>query len=223
MISRPKLRNFDEDMGEVQAFGAKIETFTKDEVDALVKSAHEQGHQAGFLMGADAGRAEMRRSFQSIQVETVDALTQELARLAVKAEEHRAALLAQVVGFTLQSCEVVFPELIERLSAARVKKVAHHSLKMAIGSSRIHIRLSPATMSSLEADLRARAIYYKCDHALDLQPDPSMRDGEARMEWDRGALEYGFEQICNRLLTELREAHKKAIHAQKETIGNDKI
>ena len=162
----------------------------------------------------------MQESFVAIQAETAEMLSQELARLAVSAEEHRAALVSQVVGFTLQTCEVVFPELIDRFSKARVKKMVGQSLKMAIGSVRIRIRLSPATLSALEGELRQRAAYYKCDAALDLASDETMRDGEARMEWDHGRLDYGFEQICNRLLAELRQTNDKAQGANKEKAGH---
>lgn len=224
MISSLNLRNLDEE-GEdgTPGAGRKGEHFTKDELEAKVKKAREEGRIAGYLAGAEDGRNEARDTALAAQAETAEMLAKELARLAVAAQEHRAALIAQVVGFTLQTCEVVFPELIDRFSKVRVKKMVGQSLKMAIGSIRIRIRLSPATMAALEDELRQRAAYYKCDGALDLAADETMHDGEARMEWDHGRLDYGFEQICNRLLAELRQTSEKAQGARKEIGGHGQV
>tara|TARA_R110002049_G_scaffold29972_2_gene101962 strand:- start:50368 stop:51030 length:663 start_codon:yes stop_codon:yes gene_type:complete len=219
MISTLKLRNFDED-GTAAARDPDLPS--PDEIDAQIKKAHKQGHIEGYLTGADAGRAEMRKTMEAAQADMVNGLTQELARLANAVAAQQEALVAQVVGFTLQTCEIVFPELIEHLSAARVRKMATQSLKMAIGSSRIQVRLSPATLAEIGPELRARAVYYKCDHALELTADTNLKDGDARMEWDHGSLDYGFKKICDRLLGELRETHKRAIDAQKEKDGHGK-
>ncbi|WP_197470829.1 hypothetical protein, partial [Sulfitobacter sp. HI0054] len=69
-------------------------------------------------------------------------------------------------------------------------------------------------------ELRQRAVYYKCDRVLDLRADPELPDGDARMEWDHGNLDYGFKKICDRLLAELRDTHARALKAQKEKDGN---
>lgn len=217
MISTLKLRNFDEDgSGTTRDPDAP----SPEEIEARIAKAHKQGHIEGYLTGADAGRAEMRKTMEAAQAEMVEGLAQELAGLATAAEAQKEALVAQVVGFTLQTCEVVFPEVIERLSSVRVGKIVTQSLKMAIGSSRITVRLSPATHDQIGAELLARAAYYKCDRALELQADPELHDGDARMEWDHGNLDYGFRKICDRLLTELRDTHQRAIQAQKEKDGH---
>lgn len=219
MISALKLRNFDED-GKAPTHDPDLPT--REELEAAVAKAHKQGHIEGYLTGADAGRAEMRKTMETAQAEMIDALTRELGGLAAKSEAEHEALVAQVVGFTLQTCEIVFPEMIERMSEARVRKMATQSLKMAIGSARIKIRLSPATLDAIGPELRQRAAYYKCDHALDLQADPDLQDGDTRMEWDHGSLDYGFAKICDRLLAELRETHTRALAAQKEKAQNAK-
>ena len=219
MISTLKLRNFDEDpngTGRMQ----DPDLPTAEEIEAKIKKAHKQGHIEGYLQGADAGRAEMHKQMQAEHAEMAEKLAQELARLATSSKEHNEALVAQVVGFTLQTCEIVLPEVIERLSIERVKKTVTQSLKMAIGSSRIKVRLSPATLEQIGPELRNRAAYYKCDDALDVQADPAIADGDARMEWDHGSLDYGFKKICDRLLAELRETHRRALEAQKEKDGH---
>ncbi|MGJ8544679.1 MAG: hypothetical protein ACSHWZ_04480 [Sulfitobacter sp.] len=219
MISALKLRNFDED-GSAGGPARDPNQPSREEIDEMVKKAHKQGHIEGYLTGADAGRAEMRQTMEAAQAEMVDGLSKELARLATSVAAQQEALVSQVVGFTLQTCEIVFPELIERLSAARVRKMALQSLKMAIGSSRILVRMAPATLEQIGPELRQRARYYKCDAALELTADDTLREGDARMEWDHGSLDYGFEKICARLLGELRETHKRAIEAQKEKDGH---
>jgi flagellar biosynthesis/type III secretory pathway protein FliH len=213
MISALKLRNFDEDG---RAASRDPDLPTREEMEEAVAKARKQGHIEGYLTGADDGRAEMRRTMEAKQAEMVDAFTHQLAGLAAQAEAAHEALVAQVVGFTLQTCEVLFPEMIERMSTDRVRRMTTQSLKMAIASHRIQVRLSPATLEAIGPELRARAAYYKCDAALDLQADPALPDGETRMEWDHGSLDYGFARICERLLAELRSTHERALAAQKE-------
>ena len=94
---------------------------------------------------------------EAAQAEMVDGLTRELANLAASMQAQNDALAAQVVGFTLQTCEILFPELVERLSTERVRKMATQSLKMAIGSTRIDLRLSPATLDQIGPELQRRA------------------------------------------------------------------
>ncbi len=217
MISRLNLRNFDDDG---TAPTGNPDVTPDEEIAARIAKAHKQGHIEGYLTGADAGRAEMAKTMEKAQTEMVETLSQELARLAVAAEQRHEALVAQVVGFTLQTCEIIFPEIIERMSAERVRKTATKSLKMAIGSSRIRVRLSPATLAEIGPELRMQAARHQCDHALELQADPDLHVGDARMEWDHGSLDYGFQKICDRLLAELRDTHKRAIDAQKDKDGH---
>ncbi|WP_341233012.1 FliH/SctL family protein [uncultured Sulfitobacter sp.] len=217
MITRLNLRNFDDD-GTTSP--DDHHAATNEEIEARIAKAHKQGHIEGYLTGADAGRAEMAKTMEKAQTEMVETLGQELARLAIAAEQRHEALVAQVVGFTLQTCEIIFPEIIERMSAERVRKTATQSLKMAIGSSRIRVRLSPATLAEIGPELRMQAVQHHCDHALELQADPELHAGDARMEWDHGNLDYGFQKICDRLLVELRDTHQRAINAQKEKDGH---
>jgi flagellar biosynthesis/type III secretory pathway protein FliH len=217
MITRLNLRNFDDD-GTTSP--DDHHAATDEEIEARIAKAHKQGHIEGYLTGADAGRAEMAKTMEKAQTEMVETLGQELARLAIAAEQRHEALVAQVVGFTLQTCEIIFPEIIERMSAERVRKTATQSLKMAIGSSRIRVRLSPATLAEIGPELRMQAAQHHCDHALELQADPELHAGDARMEWDHGNLDYGFQKICDRLLVELRDTHQRAINAQKEKDGH---
>jgi flagellar biosynthesis/type III secretory pathway protein FliH len=211
MISALKLRNFDDD-GSAPSHDPNQPT--GEEVAALIAKAREEGRIGGYLAGAEDGRNEMRRTMQASQAEMLDSLTQQLAQLAATSAAQQEALVEQIVGFTLQTCEIVFPELIETMSVARVKKTALQSLKMAIGSSRIQVKLSPTTLAEIGPELHARATYYRCAKALELQADPDLADGDARMGWDHGSLDYGFRKICDRLLTELRETHKRAVEAQ---------
>ena len=217
MITRLNLRNFDDD-GTTSP--DDHHAATNEEIEARIAKAHKQGHIEGYLTGADAGRAEMAKRMEKAQTEMVETLGQELARLAIAAEQRHEALVAQVVGFTLQTCEIIFPEIIERMSAERVRKTATQSLKMAIGSSRIRVRLSPTTLAEIGPELRMQAAQHHCDHALELQADPELHAGDARMEWDHGNLDYGFQKICDRLLVELRDTHQRAINAQKEKDGH---
>lgn len=219
MISTLKLRNFDEDANP-STQPSDPDQPTAEEIEAKIKKAHKQGHIEGYLAGADAGRAEMHKQMQGEHAQMAEKLAQELARLATAMQGHTDALVAQVVGFTLQTCEIVLPEVIERLSTERVKKTVTQSLKMAIGSSRIKVRLSPQTLAQIGPELQSRAAYYKCDDVLDVQAAPAIADGDARMEWDHGSLDYGFKKICDRLLAELRETHRRAVDAQKEKDGH---
>ncbi len=119
MITALKLRNFDDD-GSAPSHDPN--QLSSAEVAVLVAKAREEGRIGGYLAGAEDGRNEMRRTMQATQAEMLDSLTQQLAQLAATSAAQQEALVEQIVGFTLQTCEIVFPELIETMSVARVKK-----------------------------------------------------------------------------------------------------
>lgn len=214
MITALNLRNFDED-GSAPRPKPGEKLYTSDEVRAMLRAAHEKGREAGVAEGRAEAEAEAQTSQLAQQAETLEALGVELARLSGEAVEHRAALEAQVIDFALSVAEKVFPELIERLSTERAAQNVRRALKMAIGSTRMRIYLSPAALAALEPEIRQRAAYYKLEPALDLRGDATMQDGEVRMEWDRGSLEHAYERMCAQILEELRAVHARVSPALK--------
>lgn len=220
MISAMRLQNFDEDPAKAARRASAGKSYDEDETREMVRAAYERGMREGRSQGHAEGRAEAEGEMDAALAESLQATAAQLDELARGAGDHRAALEAQVLEFTLSVCDAVFPELVAKMSAERVGAQVRRALKMAIGSQAIRIRLSPQTKDVLARELGHRMEYYRIEQACRIDADPDLAPGDVRMEWDSGSLEYAYETVTGLILEELRKTHAASQAAQKERGNN---
>nr|WP_282960695.1 FliH/SctL family protein [Actibacterium sp. MT2.3-13A] len=126
--------------------------------------------------------------------------------MIAEADRHRAALEAQALDFTLSVCEQVFPEVLRRCSRDRALDRVKKTIALALGSACLRVALSPSALPLLRPDIEAAARAAGLEARIEIAVDPALAEGDVRMEWNNGFMDYSCAAICDRILTALRQA-----------------
>lgn len=212
------LRDFDAealDAGHppsTQEAAAPIEaprSYSGDEVERLVAEAREAALQQGREEGVAMARAEAEAGQAARSAAALEAISARLSELLARDALHRRALERDVVDMLVEIGERIAPEFLTAYSADLAQTRIRAGLRMASGSSKLTIRLSPEMARMLEPQLAALAQSGGIDPPPQLATDPALGDGEARLDWDNGGLDYSLERSCEAALAALREAAAK--------------
>lgn len=179
--------------------------YSPEDLEAALADARAAAFAEGHAAGRAEGIAESQASSEALRSEALGALAPQLERLIGEADRHRAALEAQVLDFTLSVCEQVFPEVLGRSrdrALDRVKK----TIGLALGSACLRIMLSERALPLLRPEIERAARDIGLQARVELATDPALSEGDVRMEWDNGFMEYSFAGICDRILSALRQA-----------------
>lgn len=201
-------RDFDAEL-EAEALAAAHERacrYTQEEYDAALAAAVEFGRADGRAQGHAEGLAEAHASLASRQVEALEALRPQVAQMLEDRLAHHDALERHIVAFTLEVAEKVLPEFISARSPLAAAAQARRAIGLAFASPRLRIRLSQAARDILAPELEALVADRLAPGQLDVAADPALADGEARVIWEDGFMDYSFERVCARILAVLREA-----------------
>lgn len=201
-------RDFDVELLREQ-WQARRETrfcHTAEDLAEAVAQARAEAYAEGRCAGNAEGMAEAEATVNGQRAAALIALTPQIAALVQAQESHRAALEAQVLAFALSVCEQVFPELLRRHAHARALAQVRRALSIGLGSVSLHLALSPAALILLRDELNAAISERGLQGRVELRDDPTLDDGDVRVDWDSGYLEYSFSSICERILTSLRDA-----------------
>lgn len=200
-------RNFDEELaleakGSTPGEGVLAESHVhlQNNLEAVRSEAFEAGHSQGVLDGRAALEAEQHSS----QSTSLDVIARQCEALCQGAAQHRDALEADMVAFALSTCEKVFPELIDSRSTERAAAEIKRFLSLAMGSPRLRIQMSEKTFEEHGPAIQAALAGQSSSTAIEILADQDLADGEARMEWQNGTMEYSFERLCNTVLGALR-------------------
>ena len=131
-----------------------------------------------------------------------------LAEAAGLDDAKRAAALleAQLLDFSLSVCEQVFPELLRHRAHDRALAQVRRALSVGLGSATLQVSLSPEGLRLLREELDSTISEFGLTGRVALRADAALADGDTRVAWDSGFLEYSFSSICDRILCALRDA-----------------
>ncbi|WP_127900767.1 FliH/SctL family protein [Solirhodobacter olei] len=199
-------RDFDAEIAEEARAAARARAckFTQEDVDEAVAAAEMRGHAAGRAAGHAEGLAEARGEIGARQAEALQAIAPQLDRMIEDRLAHHAALERQMVGFALTVAEKVFPEFVATRSATAAAEEVRRTLALALHSPRLRVQLSAATRDLIAPEIEAMARNRLDAGAIEVAVDPALAEGEARVIWEDGFMEYSFEKICNGILDALR-------------------
>jgi flagellar assembly protein FliH len=201
-------RDFDAEL-EAEARAAAHERacrYTQEDYDAACAAAQARGRAEGLAQGRAEGLAEAHAALAARQAEALEALGPQIARMLEDRLAHHAALERQIVSFCLAVAEKVLPDIVAARAPEAAAAQIRRALALAMGSPRLRIRLSAATRDILAPDLAALAADQLSPGRIDIAVDPALAAGEARVIWEDGFMEYGFERVCARILGALRGA-----------------
>ncbi len=201
-------RDFDAEL-EAEARAAMRERacrYTQEDLDAAVAEALARGHDEGKSQGYTQGLSEAFASLEARQVEALATLGPQLEELLKDRLQHRATLERQLITFVLDVAEKVFPEFLATRSAEAAAVQVRHALGLALGSPRLRLQLSEPTRAALAAELEALVRDRPASQQIDITTDPKLADGEARVIWEDGLMEYSYDRVCSEILRALRQA-----------------
>jgi len=184
-------------------------SFSGEEVERLIAEASEAALQQGREEGAAAARAEAEAGQAAQSAAALEVISARLSDLLARDGLHRRALERDVVDMLVEIGERIAPEFLSAYSVDLAQARIRAGLRMASGSSKLTIRLSPEMARMLEPQLAALAQSGGIEPPPQLDADPALGDGEARLDWDNGSLDYSLERSCEAALAALREAAAK--------------
>ncbi|MFD1342020.1 FliH/SctL family protein [Litorisediminicola beolgyonensis] len=198
-------RDFDQELEmERGGFSVAGRSYSEDELTARLAAAADAARAEGHA----AGRAELAAEQAARTLETQslcrDAIAQGIAVLLADADAHRQALEADLVEFALAVMRRLAPEILATLSERRVRAELQAGLPLVTGPGRVRLTLAPDMLEALRPEIAEVARAQDLDARLEIDADPALRPGDARIEWQDGLMHYSLSAICDQLIDLLR-------------------
>ncbi|MDX2485502.1 MAG: FliH/SctL family protein [Pseudodonghicola sp.] len=180
---------------------------TPEELERLLIDTREGALAEGRKEGAASARAEVEASQTARIAATLEAVRDQLSQVLAQDAARRRALERDVVDMLVDIGERIAPEFLAAHSADLARARIRDGLRLAGGSPYLNIRVSPGLEQAIAADLAGLA------QGSDAQPrlcaDPALHDGEVRLDWENGGLDYSLDRACDTVLSAFREAAAK--------------
>jgi flagellar assembly protein FliH len=213
-------RDFSADRSEADETPFNSSTPIYSESD--LRAAEQTARAEGFEAGRSVGRSDAMEASEAIRAEerhdALLALAARIETLCADTGAHRAALEAQMTDFALVTCERVMPEILRTRSIDRAAAEVRRCLGLVIGSPRIRVFMSQRALDTHRAAIEDTIRDRHAGIEVELATDPSLGEGDARVEWDKGVMHYSFGQIADQLLEALRKM--RSLPAETTERGN---
>jgi flagellar assembly protein FliH len=200
-------RDFSADRSEADETPFNSSTPIYSESD--LRAAEQTARAEGFEAGRSVGRSDAMEASEAIRAEerhdALLALAARIETLCADTGAHRAALEAQMTDFALVTCERVMPEILRTQSIDRAAAEVRRCLGLVMGSPRIRVVLSQRALDTHRAAIEDTIRDRHAGVEVELATDPALGEGDARVEWDNGVMDYSFGQIADQLLEALRK------------------
>jgi flagellar assembly protein FliH len=174
-----------------------------------LRAAEQTARAEGFKAGRSVGRSDAMEASETIRAEerhgALLTLATRIEAMCAEAETHRAALEAQMIDFALVTCERVMPEILRTRSADRAAAEVRRCLGLVMGSPRIRVLMSQRALDTHRAAIEGTIGDWHAGVEVELLIDPALDEGDARVEWDNGVMDYSFGQVADQILEALRQ------------------
>ncbi len=180
---------------------------TPEELGRLLIDTRENALAEGREEGALSARAEAEASQTARIAATLESVRDQLAQVLAQDAARRRALERDVVDMLVDIGEQIAPEFLAAYSTDLTRARIRDGLRLAGGSPYLNIRVSPGLEQAIAADLAGLAQEGEAQPRL--RADPALHDGEARLDWESGGLDYSLDRACAAVLSALREAAAK--------------
>ncbi len=186
-------------------------TFTEEELGKMLAEARAQGVEQGHADGLAQGLRDAQADHQVQATAALNTMREQLSIFVAQDAQRRAELESDLVDMVLDICERIMPEFLAAYSIDQVQARLRETLHIGAGQSTLNLQLSPKTEEALRAEITAQA-EAEGNTDLHLTSDPALKDGEARMTWDNGFMNYSLDRVCEEILTTLRTASEQLKH-----------
>ncbi|MEE2945441.1 MAG: FliH/SctL family protein [Pseudomonadota bacterium] len=184
-----------------------VYSFTEDELNKMLADARQQGFEQGHSDGLNEGRREAQADLQAQANAAINELRDQLAVFVSQDTQRRAELERDLIDMVLEICERTVPDLLKAHSVDQVQARLADAIGKGARRAELDIRISPETETIL-AEVIAQ-ITPPDQTAPKVTADPSLKNGEARMAWENGFMQYSLDRVCDEILLALRHASEQ--------------
>ncbi|MHA7875600.1 FliH/SctL family protein [Roseivivax sp.] len=174
----------------------------QEELAAARAQAFAEGEEAGWKKAQD----EVLSTADHNRLSALMTIAERMDRLLAGDAEHRAKLEQEILGFIQAVFEKVTPHALAAFGEARLREEIMATLKLALGSAVLRVRLSAEEIERLDPEIRRQADKLGLTARLDIAADAELAAGDGRVDWDDGFMEYSYAAVCERVLHLIRTA-----------------
>ncbi|MEY8802224.1 hypothetical protein AB9K35_18250 [Leisingera sp. XS_AS12] len=192
-----QLADFEEEKrAEAEQAVERIESYTREELDAALAEAVAAAREAAYEDGRKAGEAQMLQSIEQRQTAVAEQLVPEISRLTEEQAAYCALLEDEMTGFMREFCEKLFPEFAREFGRDRLMTELAHVSRRALGSPWLEVRVPPGLGEVADRIVRPEG----AEVDLKVIEDPALGGTSACASWKNGRSEYDFEKLCGDIL-----------------------
>ncbi|GGE50831.1 hypothetical protein GCM10011360_42330 [Primorskyibacter flagellatus] len=210
-------RDFDEE-AEFEArrrIHQKRSIYTPEDMDEAVRKASKEAYEDGRLAGRAEASVEAAESTSSRTADALVVLAPRLQQILTQADQHKAALEYQVLDYVLTIFRQLAPELLDQTALLRTEHEIKKAIRMAIGASLLRIHVPADLAGELTDGINDQVQRAGFQGRVQIQTDNRMRAGDTRVEWDNGLMEFSLTELCDKILTALKQAAGDALARRK--------
>ena len=194
-------------------------TFSRDEHEALIEAARKEAREEGYSEGYAKGEEDMRASILQDCAKSLQVMIPQIEGFLEKTFEHQAQLEDQVTRFAEAILQRILPEVVAHYSVDRVRNEVRRVLSMAMMKPGLKVYLSTNVAEQLTEEFADLARDMERPDGIVAVPDETLNDGDLKVVWDNGFLEYSYEDVCNHILDCVR-GPQAGDQLNSETEGN---
>jgi len=212
---------FDRDFDEEEEFEArkriheKRAIYTPEDLEEAVQKASAAAYEDGRMAGRAEASVEHQDSTASKTADTLVMLAPKLQEILTKSDQHRAALEAQVLDYVLTVARQLLPEILDKTAIIRTEAEVKKAIKMALGASSLRIYIPSELAGEMSTSIEQQVQAAGFDGRVHIQADHRLRAGDARVDWDHGAMDFSLTELCDRTLQALKDATHDAMRRRK--------
>ncbi len=208
------LRDFDAEgdhqteNGDAQTPETPIYTFTEAELGNILSEARQQGFDQGREDGLAVGRREAQADLQAQANTAMQELRDQLAVFVSQDAERRAELERDLIDMVLEIAERTAPDMLQAYSAVQLQARLTDAIAKGARRAKLEIRVAPEIEPVL-AEILPQITPPDRTSPPKITADPSLKNGEARVTWENGFMQYSFDRVCEEILLALRHASEQ--------------
>jgi flagellar assembly protein FliH len=179
-------------------------SFSAEEIDALMRGAHEEGRKHADILATQAVAACIGQLSAAL-LATIEAMDGEIESLRAEAAALALAAATTLAGAALHHAPEA--EIVEAL------KIALHQ---AIGEARILVKTPPELAKVIESRANEIASEQGFEGRIQVAADKSLSGADCRIEWRGGGVEHSHSMIENALSDLIARRFGRASRSAKE-------
>jgi flagellar assembly protein FliH len=201
--------SFDDDAAERERKKREAEERARLETEAAVNTEPPpptfseaelaSARQAGFLEGRNAGISEAQASIERRGADALDQVSRALAQLDRAQREGIVELMRGALEVTHTIVRKVLPDYVRRHGSDEIQALVRQVLETLVEEPRVVIRVPQDLVETLKPRIAQAGKATSFEGQLVVFGEPSLGDGDCRIEWSSGGAERLVQQSLDQI------------------------